>query len=509
MSTSSTLRLVTGFAIAALVMASCKSSTEDTTPSGDAACDNLDESSCLFPFPSDFFRKAGGPNGQAFHLDFGTSMPLSDDSEERMSPEPFEVHDGFPIVPAITFTLPGASLTGAPSLDDIGGSLKPESRTMIVDAETGALVPHWAELDYIAEDNGKRIIQLRVADALTHAHRYVVIVRGLVDDQGQPAPATPGFAALRDGTRTGIAGIEERRAHFDADVFPVIAKAGVPKNEVQLAWDFTTTTEQGSIGRLLAMRDRLYDAIGEAGPEYAIDNVIADPEGPEGTIATILEATAKIPSFMLPQETAKARRLRLDEAGVPKIEGFENVKFRVQIPRNALTGPDKIAVMQYGHRLSRQRRRGQQRLAPHLGEPRRVPDPLDGHARHDHVVRRGVVHAAPAGRDEHRAHRRGAAPGHHQSLRAAAPDEGALHQRAEDPEERRSALRSGAHLLPRQLAGRHDGQPRGAPLAGTSCAASSACPVSRSASSSRALRSGRSSTPPSHATTPTRTSSRR
>ena len=44
-------------------------------------------------------------------------MPMSDDSGERISPEPFKVHDGFPIVPAITFALEGASLKGAPSVD--------------------------------------------------------------------------------------------------------------------------------------------------------------------------------------------------------------------------------------------------------------------------------------------------------------------------------------------------------------------------------------------------------
>lgn len=125
------------FVVAALLAVSCTSTTEETTPAGNPACDNLDESTCLFPFPSDFFRKAGGPNGQAFHLDFGTSMALSDDSEERMSPEPFMVHDGYPVVPAITFTVAGATLAGAPALADIGASLHPDSRTLIVDADTG------------------------------------------------------------------------------------------------------------------------------------------------------------------------------------------------------------------------------------------------------------------------------------------------------------------------------------------------------------------------------------
>ncbi|MBX3192260.1 MAG: hypothetical protein KF819_35045 [Labilithrix sp.] len=341
--------MVLGF----VVCASCgESSGEREAPAvGDAACDNLDESACIFPFPSDFFRRAGGPFGQAFHLDFGAALPANDLSGERMDPEAFKVHDGYPVVPAITFTLEGASLAGAPALEDIGASVRPESRIQIVDAESGERMPHWAELDYLAEDAGKRIVQLRVADALRHDRRYVVIVRGLVDDAGKPVAAGRGFTALRDAASTPLAGIDERRAHFEEKVFPVIERAGVPRAEVQLAWDFTTTSEKGSIGRLLAMRDRLYDAVGDEGPAYAVDRVVTDPDGPTGTIARIIEATAQVPSFMLPPEILRARRLRLDAGGLPAVEGFESVKFRVQVPRVALdpSRAGKVAVMQYGH----------------------------------------------------------------------------------------------------------------------------------------------------------------
>ena len=330
---------------------SCSSEkAEDTSPIGSESCDNLDESSCLFPFPSDFFRKAGGPNGQAFHLDFGPSMPLNADTGSRIDPEPFKVHDGYPIVPAITFTLEGASLAGAPTVEDIGASMRPESRTLVIDADTGALVPHWAELDYIAEDAGKRVVQLRVADALAHDHRYVVVVRGLANDQGAVVKPSPGFAALRDKTPTRVAGITARREHFDAKIFPVIEKAGIARGDVQLAWDFTTTSEQGSMGRLLAMRDRLYELIGEAGPEYVVDSVVDDPDGKDGSVAKIIEGTAKVPSFLAPYVIAEPRRLRIDSRGPPQSEGFEDVKFRVQVPRIALAAnASKVAVMQYGH----------------------------------------------------------------------------------------------------------------------------------------------------------------
>lgn len=342
------LALATAFVIGT---ASCGADESEPAAEGEPTCDNLDDSACLLPFPSDFFRKEGGPNGQHHHLDFGPSLPKSEDTGERISPEPFMVHDGYPVVPAITFVLPGATLAGAPALEDIGASLRKESRTLVVDADSLELVPHWAEFDYLAEDAGKRVVQLRVANALKHDRRYVVIVHGLVDDAGAPAAATRGFAALRDGTRTGLAGIDARRGHFDAKVFSVIERLGIARKEVQLAYDFTTTSEDGSTSRLLTMRDRLYDAIGDLGPEYVVTGVKPDPDGPEGPIAKIIEATAQVPSFVLAQESGKPRRLRLDERGLPKFEGFETVKFRVQVPRIATTTTTttKLAVMQYGH----------------------------------------------------------------------------------------------------------------------------------------------------------------
>jgi hypothetical protein len=333
-----------------LLLSLCACGSDDAEPQvGDPACDNLDTSSCVFPFPSDFFRQPGGPYGQDFHLDLGPSLPLNEKTEIRISPEPFKAHDGYPVVPAITFVLPEASLAGAPPHGDIAASLAPASKTLVIDTQTGELQAHWAEFDYLAEDAGARVIQLRLARELAHDRRYVVAVRGLVDDAGAPVPATPGFAALRDGTPSNLVGIEERRARHESDVFGPLAAFGVARGELQLAWDFTTTSEAGSIERLLSMRDQLYAAIGDLGPEYEVTEVIDDPDGPTGTIARIIEGRAQIPNFLLPQEMGQPRRLRLGDDGLPVAEGRLAWDFRLQIPRSVLDAGVPVPVLQYGH----------------------------------------------------------------------------------------------------------------------------------------------------------------
>lgn len=331
------------FALVSILVAACSSTSEPAAAvEGDAQCDNLDESTCLFPFPSDHFRKAGGPYGHAFRLDFGDKLPVNQNTDARMSKEPFEEHDGFPIYPQIAFHMEG-SLEGAPTLADIAKSTDKASKTLVVDADTLALAPHWAEYDYLAEDQGKKVVQLRLAKALEHRHRYVVVVRGLAG-----AEPSRGFTALRDGQKSNVAGIEERRAHFDERVFSVTDKLGIPRAEIQLAWDFTTTSEENSTDLLRKMRDDLYARIGEDGPEYTIDGKVDDPEGAEGPIATIVSGTAKVPSYMLPLPPDGLRRLRRDSAGMAVAEGFESVKFRVQIPRSMKSGAPG-AVVQYGH----------------------------------------------------------------------------------------------------------------------------------------------------------------
>ena len=152
-------RIATSLVVISLLGA-CGASTEAPVE-GEAACDNLDESACLFPFPSDHFRKPGGPYGHAFQLDFGDKLPVNESTDVMLDREPFRVHDGFPVYPQIAFHVEGASLEGAPTLASIASSLEKTSKTLVVDAETLELQPHFAELDYLAEDQGKQVAEKR------------------------------------------------------------------------------------------------------------------------------------------------------------------------------------------------------------------------------------------------------------------------------------------------------------------------------------------------------------
>ncbi len=325
------------FSLLAL-LAACEGSPSGSEGSPD--CDNLDESHCLFPFPSNRFLPAG-PRRIELPL---AAMPLST-APKHVDPTRYGLHDGFSTVTPILFHLEGATLTGVATKGTIDSSLAATSKTVIIDTETGERWPHFAEFDYLAERSAPTLV-LRVAKPLLHDHRYVVAIRGLVDADGATLPATRGFASLRDHAPSAVVGVEERQARFDAEVFPVLEKAGIARSGLQLAWDFTTTSEDNPIHLLLAMRDKLFAAIGEDGPEYTITKVEDRTDGP---IAKVVTGIAKVPSFLLPKDPDGIKRVRLDAMGEPMLDGTMDTEFTLQIPRSALTSPTPAAIMQYGH----------------------------------------------------------------------------------------------------------------------------------------------------------------
>jgi hypothetical protein len=336
--------LVLGF----LVVAGARCSEGDPAPEGDVRCDNLSEEHCIFPFPSDFFVSADESGGRS--VTFHGALPVDRDGEV-FADEVFTSLDGWPTITPIQFRMAGASLEGTAPWNDIGKSIEDGSKTLILDAETGERRAHWVEFDHFSEDAGEHVIVLRLARALEYQRRYVVVVRGLVDAGGAPLSAPRGFAALRDATAAPVVGVDERRAHFDEAVFPVAEAAGVARGEIQLAWDFTTNSEENVTGTLVAMRDRLIETVGDQGPEYSIDDVqVFSDAAAEPDIAFKVIGTASVPSFLLPPNDKGIRLIRRDAEGMPVAEGVEEVVFELQFPRSVVEGGgEPAAVLQYGH----------------------------------------------------------------------------------------------------------------------------------------------------------------
>src|SRR5690606_34742280 len=126
-------------------------------------------------------------------------------------------------------------------------SLGPNSPTVIINAETGERVPHWAELDMSHDEDDRRAFMLVPAVRFDPNTRYIVAIRNVVDQNGQSLPANQAFAALRDGTPSDEGSIEARRPLY-VDIFARLTEAGVAREDLQLAWDFTTASTENITG---------------------------------------------------------------------------------------------------------------------------------------------------------------------------------------------------------------------------------------------------------------------
>lgn len=316
----------------------------ETETEGSASCDNLDgDGHCILPFPSNHWRDE--QTGKLALV--RDAMPVTT-AGNPISVDAFD-QDGFGVSSPILFQLQGATLTGVAPAFDAAASLLPGARTVLIDASTGDLIPHWVEYDWLDTSLVDPILVIRTATALPAATRVIVGVRGLVGEDGGVVDPPEGFRALRDQEASRRRGVHARRAHYEDDIFPALAEAGFDRAELQLAWDFTTRGDAGATKDLAEISAGMYAALGAGGPAFVVDNV--ERVVGDENLALLVDATAQVPSFLTAPDADGVRRLHRDASGALVADGFESVPFRIQVPHSVLVGDDPAPVLQYGHGL--------------------------------------------------------------------------------------------------------------------------------------------------------------
>ncbi|MBI4704334.1 MAG: hypothetical protein HY744_24785 [Deltaproteobacteria bacterium] len=309
-------------------------------------CDPLVPEHCGFPFPSNVFTAADGatPTGRRVALSSET-LPKSKKGKTT-DPTPFNRADGFSAGVAALAFFPGATTEGLPTPQDLDASLGPDSPTIILCADTGERVPHYATLDYTSEDPAKRSLLVRPVLRLRDATRYIVALRGVRGKDGL-LPASSAFAALRDGVASPDPSVEDRRGLYE-DIFQRLGQAGIARAGLQLAWDFTTASRENNTAWMVHMRDEALAAVGEGGPAFSIDQVETD-WSPEH-IAYRLFGKMTVPLYL--DQPGPGGKLVFGEDGLPEPNAEQptyEVEFEVLIPRSATKNPG--ALLQYGHGL--------------------------------------------------------------------------------------------------------------------------------------------------------------
>ncbi len=304
------------------------------------ACDQIDERHCLLPFPSDVFTTNDPTTDTGMRIALPAfGMPVNADGVVADGSD-WSASDGFSPGAMALVHLPGIDLerSGAPPITDIGRSLDADSPTVLVDLDTGERVPHWVEYDANASSADTSLLILRPARALAEGHRHAVVMRDLVDEAGTPTPSSRVFGAYRDGVPTDSTTVEARRDHMEM-LFADLQAAGVGREGQVVAWDFTVASQDSLSGRLLAVRDDAFGALGDASPTFAIESV--DDEGG----ARIVAGSLTVPGY-LDGDGGPGSRMLLDGDGNPERGADRSARFLCTLPAS---GPAPVSL--YGHGL--------------------------------------------------------------------------------------------------------------------------------------------------------------
>jgi hypothetical protein len=325
--------------LVSLAIASCSSAPEPVpVPDG---CDPLVPEHCGFPFPNDFWRDASG------HVVFGANTLPVPTMGKPIDPNALAWRDGFSAGELAMTYLPGATATGLPDEDHIADSVvAASSPTVLMEADTGELVPHFSEVDASTFHEDDQALMIHPAMRLKDATRYIVAVRSVVDATGAVIPPSAAFQALRDGRTTDDAPLEALRPHYE-ELFAKLAAAGIDRASLQMAWDYTTASQSTVTSDLLTMRDDALATVGAQGPSYTITKV---EDAPNQYLAKRLHGLMTVPLYLNRPDVGDDERLVRDASGKPMQNGTAQYPFVVLIPPSA-TPSNPAPILQNGHGL--------------------------------------------------------------------------------------------------------------------------------------------------------------
>ncbi|NUN15746.1 MAG: hypothetical protein HUU55_19140 [Myxococcales bacterium] len=309
--------------------------------SGD--CDPIVPSHCGLPFPSNVYTVPDPTSNTGIRVQFGATTLVKTKTGVQSSPGAFGSSDGFSPSPMILAHFPdhnGQDLNGP---NNIEHSLLDLSTTTILDAETGERIPHFAELDAWAKDDTRRALIIYPAVRLKDATRYIVAIRGLKDHEGALLEPTEVFLALRDKLPHDHPTVERRRDWYE-DIFERLAAAGIQRDTLQLAWDFTTASQANNTNRMLHMRNVAFSQYGKGNAPYVFDKVDDDLDR---HIARRIEGRITVPLFL--DKPGPGGVMVLGPNGLPVQNGTAEYPFLILIPHSVVDQPGRL--VQFGHGL--------------------------------------------------------------------------------------------------------------------------------------------------------------
>ena len=336
------------------------------------ACDPLDPSACLYPWPNDHFTQADSTSPTGKRLALQDDWMPKNRFGKPISAAPYNWSDGFSPGNMMVTKVPGLDTpeafrrTGAVPITDIERTYDAGQPIVVINARTLERQLIWSELDANPADPKDVTLIIRPAVNLDEGERYIVALRNLRDASGHTISALPAFRALRD--KKPNPEVEARRAHFE-EIFDTLSRAGIRRKELYLAWDFTVASREGLSGRALSIRNQAFAELGDTNlsdlvpagaepqfipnpnlPDNAPDEAEADGRRDLGDSIRI-SGNVRVPCFLNAPGCPPGSEFALGADGKPqRIPGNTTLANVVcVIPKSPPRGPLRPSL--YGHGL--------------------------------------------------------------------------------------------------------------------------------------------------------------
>ncbi len=353
------------FAVTAVIGASMFALA--ASASAASSCDPLDTRACLMPWPSNHFTAAQKGSVTGLRLDFAAAMFPKNKDRVPAFPVDLNRNDGFsPGSVALTY-VPGLDLarSGATPITNLARYSEAQAPIVVIDAKTGVRHPVWAELDTnpdaLAENRGKTLM-IHGSRNYLEGRRYIVALRNLKNAGGTLIKPAKAFAAIRDKKAKGSLKL---RAKALEPALARLAKSGIKRSSLYLAWEFTVASGRNLSERALSMRDRTFKALGDSNlangtvegnaPTFAVSSFDDFTPQQDARIARRIAGTFNVPCFIDSPDCRTGGKFSYlkDSTGrfasIPKQFGTMQAQFICRIPRSALSTPARPSV--YGHGL--------------------------------------------------------------------------------------------------------------------------------------------------------------
>ncbi len=231
-------------------------------------CDPLDPAVCLQPFPNDHFTIADESTDTDRRLAFQELSMPANRAGVRINPIEHNRNDGFSPGQLITTRVPGLDTMAAYEqtdpvpITDIERSFEEDAPIVVIDADTGERHLIWSEIDANPANPADVNLLIRPAVNFEEGHRYIVALRDLRRADGSVIEPQRPFELYRDRIITSDPAVEARRAEFE-QTFSELDEAGIERDDLYLAWDFTVASERNLTERALSIRDRAFAQLGD------------------------------------------------------------------------------------------------------------------------------------------------------------------------------------------------------------------------------------------------------